>query len=62
MKVKVGNTIYDGDKEPVMIILDPVDKVNIHNMLPEATKYVCFPNTMSDEEAREWMHEEVTER
>lgn len=29
MKVKVGNKIYDGEIEPVMVILTEQDKLNI---------------------------------
>lgn len=49
MKVKVGDTIYDGDKEPVMVILSDTDKDNIAKMDSDNTKYCCFPNVP------EWM-------
>ncbi len=55
MKVKVGNKIYDGNKEPVMVILEGQDKENIKNMLPEATKYCMFPDDIPKEEIEEWM-------
>ena len=29
MKIKIGNKIYDGEKEPVMVILTDQDKKNI---------------------------------
>jgi len=45
MKVKVGNKIYDGEEEPVMIILTEQDKLNITTMLPEAVKYCAYPST-----------------
>ena len=44
MKIKVGNTIYDSDEEPVMVILTEQDKKNIANMTPEATKYCGWPD------------------
>ena len=43
MKVKVGNKIYDGEQEPVMVILSEGDKKNIANMHPDATKYCIYP-------------------
>jgi len=57
VKVKIGDKIYDGNKEPVMIILEGNDKKNIANMLPECTKYLCYPKESfkTDEEAYEWM-------
>lgn len=56
MKVKVGNKIYDGKEEPVMVILEGNDKQNIENMLPECTKYAMFPDGLMDEdEMRAWM-------
>ena len=45
MKVKVGNRIYDGENEPVMVILSKDDRENIANMLPDATKYCSYPST-----------------
>ena len=43
MKVKVGKKVYDGEKEPVMVILTEQDKENIANMLPDAKKYCVYP-------------------
>jgi len=44
MKVKVGNKIYDGEKEPVMVILSKGEKEQIANMAPDATKYCVYPS------------------
>jgi len=56
MKVKVGNKIYDGEKEPVMVILTEADKQNIANMLPEATRYCAYPSEEWTENIiEEWM-------
>jgi len=57
MKVKVGNKIYDGNEQPVMIILEGKDKENIKNMLPECTKYCMYPDTFTKEEISKWMSE-----
>ena len=42
MKVKIGDKIYDSNDEPIMIILEDVDKYNIKNM-GDAKKYCSFP-------------------
>jgi len=63
MKVKVGNRIYDGENEPVMVILSKGDRENIANMLPNATKYCSYPSTelwtKDDYKViKEWMNDE----
>lgn len=58
MKVKIGNKIYDGNREPVMVILSAGDKKNISNMLPNGTKYCAFPETkFTKEEILQWMED-----
>ena len=58
MKVKVGDTIYDGEDQPVMVILSNEDKSNIANMLPANTKYISYPESMSIPEIRAWLKTE----
>lgn len=58
MKIKVGDTIYNSQFEPVMVILSEADKQNIINMLPEATKYCAYPEGTDREFIRAWMGEE----
>ena len=55
MKVKVGNKIYDGDKEPVMVILSDLDKKNISNMSFIANKYASFPDDYPTDDMKAWM-------
>jgi hypothetical protein len=60
MKVKVGDKVYDGDDEPVMVILSEQDKLNIANMAADATKYCMYPATAewrlnNYEKIKEWM-------
>lgn len=55
MKIKIGNKIYSGKDQPIMVILTKQDKQNIENMLPNATKYCEFPDNMQEEEIRDWM-------
>jgi len=55
MKVKVGDKIYDGEKEPIMIILTDKDKENIALMLDDCTKYCQYPDGMWDDEIYAFM-------
>ena len=62
MKVKVGDAVYDGNKEPVMVILTEQDKKNIANMHPEATRYCVYPTEERWKEdghkaVKEWMND-----
>ena len=61
MKVKVGNRIYDGAKEPIMVILEEWDKGNISRMLPEDSKYCQFPDSMHPKDIEEWMSVDTEE-
>jgi hypothetical protein len=58
MRVKVGDTWHDGEKEPVMVELTAKDKENIANMAPDATKYCSYPDRLKPEEVEAWMAEE----
>lgn len=62
MKVKVGNKIYNGEIEPVMVILTEQDKLNIKNMLPHCTKYCMFPDSFDLEYINKFMKENDTEK
>jgi hypothetical protein len=65
MKIKVGDTVYDGENEPIMVILTEKDKQNIANMLPEATRYCQFPgDKFTLEQIDVWMGpgEKIEER
>lgn len=61
MKIKVGKKIYDGETEPVMVILSDNDKNNIANMLPECKRYCSYPDGWfgTDEDAYSWMEDET---
>lgn len=58
MKVKIGNTIYDSSKEPIMLILSDKDKENIKNMYPKATRYCSFPDSMDRKAIEKYMDDE----
>jgi len=54
MKVKIGNKIYDADKEPIMIIFGSEEEKsllasNISNMASDTRKYCEFPNGFSED-------------
>jgi hypothetical protein len=55
VKVKVGDTVYDGADEPVMAILSEKDKANIASMAKEHHRYCSFPPEMDREEVEAWM-------
>lgn len=60
MKVKVGNFVYDGENEPVMIIVSKGERQQIADMAPELTKYCVYPDeekwTRDDYKAiKSWM-------
>ena len=54
MKVKIGDTIYDSSKEPIMLILSNKDKENISNMHEDATKFISFPNDKDLKDINKW--------
>lgn len=55
MKVKIGNKIYDSEKEPIMLILSDCDKKNISNMHPEADRYASYPEGSNSGKINVWM-------
>jgi hypothetical protein len=62
MKVKIGDKVYDGEEQPVMIIVNDGERKQIANMAPGCTKYCSYPCdsrwTVNDyEKIKEWMEE-----
>lgn len=55
MEVKIGNKIYSGDDEPIMVILNDKDKENISKMNSKSWKYCVHPNNMPREKVAEFM-------
>lgn len=43
MKIKIGNKIYDGEKELIAVYLTDADKKNIKDMHPDCSVYSQFP-------------------
>ncbi len=60
MKVKVGDPVCDGEREPVMVILSDQDRRNIAAMPPEATRYCVYPDELwTPDQVRGWMREGI---
>jgi hypothetical protein len=59
MKAKIGDTVHDGAKEPVMVVLSKADKFNIAHMDVKARMYAEFPGNskLTDAEKLRWMKE-----
>lgn len=55
MNVKVGDTIYEGNKEIVMVRLSPEDKKYIANMADDEYSYCNYPDGWTKEQVRQWM-------
>lgn len=55
MQVKIGNTIYNSEDTPIMLILSQEDKDNIGNMVKGSYKYCSFPNYYKPEGIIEFM-------
>jgi len=55
MKVKIGEIIYNPELQPIMLILEKQDKVNICSMSKDAKKYCVYPDTMTVEEVKKFM-------
>ena len=51
MKVKIGDKIYDSEKEPILVIFAEKDKTFLKETLDYIDSYLDFPETMNDEEA-----------
>ena len=60
MKVKIGNKLYNSEKEPIMLILTKGEQMQIGSMAEGCTKYASFPSTTywtnnNYEKIQEWM-------
>jgi hypothetical protein len=60
MKIKIGDKIYDADKEPVMLIFESdMQRITVGqhllNMPEGARKYCMFPDEMDQEIIKEFM-------
>lgn len=58
MKVKIGDTLYDSNQIPVMLVLSDEDKENLANMDPEANSFCSYPSGMNADAIHTWMEKE----
>jgi hypothetical protein len=56
MTIKIGNKIYDGYKQPIMIILTSSDKKLIRSMRREDHKLCYCPIKMKKEAIKKFMN------
>lgn len=56
MLVKIGDKICDSDVEPIMIVLEEHEKLDIAYMKNEDYKYACFPEQYSEFQMLEFMN------
>jgi hypothetical protein len=58
MKVKIGNKIYDSKDEPIMIIFNDYEKIDISTMEEdEEYEYCVFPDHIKEEEILRFMND-----
>lgn len=55
MKVKIGDIIYDADRQPIMLMLDETDKEKIRNMDQSNFGYCRVPEGTKLEVVRKFM-------
>ena len=56
MRIKIGDQIFDGSDQPIMVVLDETDRKNIANMPESATRYCLHPPMMDQKELDAWMN------
>jgi hypothetical protein len=60
MKVKIDNSIYDANEQPIMLIFNSEEEINtivnhLSNMKKEARKYCMFPEGFDVKEIKNFM-------
>ncbi len=55
MKVKIGDNIYDSNNTAIMLILSQEEKQLISDMARDATKFLSYPENMTEQEATDFM-------
>jgi len=58
MKVKIGETVYDSEQEPIMLVLSYLEKLNIMHMKPEDTLFCAYPDKMLEEDVTKFIYGE----
>ncbi len=55
MKVKIGDTVYDSSKEPILLILTPRERLDIIAMPSSVDKYVSSPEGADQRLIAQWI-------
>lgn len=58
MKVKIGDDFYDSCSEPIMLILDEKEKMELRNLPEDHLIYCCYPSEISEDDIKEWMEDD----
>lgn len=59
MIVMVRDKTYSGHEEPILLLFDPDDHINIHNMTGNV---ICiFPSSMDQKDIQKWMNDIIEE-
>jgi len=63
MKVKIGDKVYDGNKEAIMLILNKGEREQIANMHSACTRYCMYPEKKyTVKQIKKWMLDPPKER
>jgi hypothetical protein len=55
MIVKIGETFFDSEDMPIMVVLSDKDKENIANMPPDLFRYCSFPEGTDTDLVKQFM-------
>ncbi|MDF2652911.1 MAG: hypothetical protein K0Q73_8716 [Paenibacillus sp.] len=55
MKVKIGNQLFDSNKQPIMVTFDEGEKELISSMRPEDKRFCSFPELSTVHEIEQFM-------
>lgn len=60
MRVKIQNTWFDSDVQPIMVELSVRDKQRIREMAPGSARYCAYPRGADTNKIRLWQRDEET--
>ena len=61
MKIKIGDTIYDSAKTPILLLLNSEEIKHMQNMPDNNHKYCSFPDDSKDEDIEEFMNVDASD-
>ena len=56
MKVKIGNSIFDSQEIPILVIFDSKEILHMQDMPSDNHLYCSFPDDAKDEDINEFMN------